>query len=75
MATATAITVTDLIQRIQRAPGAMATTEQIAYSLGIPETQVAPLTAQARTLGLITTERDPRTLSPMHRLVSQASAR
>lgn len=73
--TTTPPTVADLLRRIRRGDGRMATTADLAYALDVPETAIAPLTAQARSLGLITTERDPRTLSPMHRLVSQASAR
>ncbi len=67
-ANATQPTVSDLVRAIRLTGGGMRTTESLAHALGIPETQIAALTAQARALGLITTERDPRTLSPMHRL-------
>lgn len=61
-------TTTDLIRHLRRTPGGMATTWDLANALDIPETEIAPLAARARDLGLITAERDPRTLSPMHRL-------
>lgn len=63
-------TVADLIFQVRRGDGQARTIEEVAYSLEVEPRTLAGVVKQARELGLVTVERDSRSMSGLLRLTS-----